>query len=212
MLFSLPYCITIELFPSRSGSGIGSFPLLPQFLFSSAALLLAPSFSRSPGTVASPLSFPTRGGEDQLLWLRMSTEGHRCEWNTNRNPQFGVLWRRKLYPSQTAQLWYSMTFSRTKNKVDDIPSFLHQQKCFLSRKENYLHPLLIVLEVNTQVCYHTDSCCLGITTNSASHDGWSRFSSVSALNQRLTLCIGLQITKYKGMQCTALLDSKYRGF
>ena len=55
------------------GPGLGSFPILPPFLFSPAALPLAPSLRRSPVNVVLSLSLPTRGGEDQLLW----------PWNVN---------------------------------------------------------------------------------------------------------------------------------
>lgn len=38
----------------------------------------------------------------------LSTGGCWGQFNPNRNPQFGMQWRRKFYSLQTAQLWYSI--------------------------------------------------------------------------------------------------------
>lgn len=46
-----------------------------------------------------------------MKWFRMWTlfqhDGCWCQFNTNRNPQFGVWWRR-IHSVQTAQSWHSM--------------------------------------------------------------------------------------------------------
>lgn len=53
---------------------------------------------------------------NKLLGSTLSTDGHWCQFDTNRSPQFGV-WRRKLYSEQTAQLQCSAAVEQLNSVV-----------------------------------------------------------------------------------------------
>lgn len=67
----------------------------------------------------------------KLFPLPLSADGHWCQFNTNRTPQFGVCQRRKLNSMHTAQLWHSTALRTAPLWNSSIVLQLHQEAAWL---------------------------------------------------------------------------------